>query len=115
MDVLYDTLPIIDLEMGKRLAGNKEALAKEMLDLLKQSLMKDVQEITAAFERHNLQETMRLVHRLHGAVSYCGTPQLKAIIADLETALRNKLFDRIEPLYDLLLVAAPRVMSAVIC
>ena len=92
-------LPVIDLELGKKLSGGKEDLAKEMIGMLKEHLPNDFAIIKTAFEKNDLDALQVSVHKMHGAVSYCGTPALKQATADLELALRNKQSEKIPVLF----------------
>jgi two-component system sensor histidine kinase BarA len=80
---------VIDLELGARLAGNKSELAKELLFFLVKNLPKDMQEIQQANANNNNQQLKNLVHKLHGAASYCGTPRLRHTLAEFEAALKK--------------------------
>lgn len=84
-------LPIIDWELGMRLAGNKPELAEEMLSLFVASLSNDLTTINKLYSEHNYPELHRKVHNLHGALCYCGLPRLKSVVSRLETALKNNI------------------------
>jgi two-component system sensor histidine kinase BarA len=91
MDINFDNLPIIDWAHGKKLAGNNQELADEILDMLVKRLEKDLALIKELNEK-NLYIALRdEVHKLHGAVCYCGTPRLKAVLVQLETDLKNNI------------------------
>ena len=106
------SLPIIDLELGKSLAANREDLALEMLTMLKDSLKEDKPAIIAAYEKQDLDATQALVHRLHGAVSYCGVPELKEATKNLEVTLKEKNLDDLDNLYQQFIIAIDHVMAA---
>ncbi|VVC75712.1 Signal transduction histidine-protein kinase BarA [Aquicella siphonis] len=91
-------LPVIDWEQGIRLAGNKRDLAEEMLALLMKGLPQDITAINNAFHAQNYSELLRLVHKLHGALCYCGLPRLKTIAGCLETQLKNNIMDSLPSL-----------------
>lgn len=105
-------LPVIDIEFGKKLSGGKEGLAREMIDMLKAQLPKDFALIQAAFEKQDLDALQVSVHKLHGAVSYCGTPALKQATADLELALHNNQHDKVTPLFENLSLQVTKVSEA---
>lgn len=95
--------PIIDWELGTKLAGNSREAAEEMLALLVKSLVNDLPEIKQAFTEKKNDKLARQIHRLHGALCYCGTPRLKAVTQQLETAIKqgkpteiNELFNQFE-------------------
>lgn len=81
-------LPVIDWELGKKLAGNDMMLAEEMLFLFAKSLPQELESIKIAKDCENPKELLSLLHRLRGAVSYCGLPRLKAAIIDYENQIK---------------------------
>lgn len=85
---------IIDWELGIKLANNKREIAEELLALLIKNLPNELQDIKTAYEQKQDDVLLQRLHKLHGAVCYCGVPRLKQIIFALETALKqNKLAD----------------------
>lgn len=95
-------LPVIDWELATKLAGNKKELAEEMLCFLLKTLPQDRLAILELRHTHtqNPTELLRRVHKLHGALCYCGVPRLKALVAHLETALKNNIMDGLPSLLD---------------
>ncbi len=84
--------PIIDWNLSLKLANNKSDLAEEMLSLLIQTLPIEFSNIKTAYLNSNYSELLQHVHKLHGAVCYCGVPRLKEAIAAFEVSLKqNKL------------------------
>jgi two-component system sensor histidine kinase BarA len=64
-----------------------EAIQKDILSQLMETLPQEQLAITQAFEQGCL-ETMRdRVHRLHGAVCYCGIPAFRTCVQSLENAI----------------------------
>jgi two-component system sensor histidine kinase BarA len=92
--------PVIDWELGLKLAGNKRELAEEMLAMLSASLADEVNQIKQASTEKNYEEAQRRLHKLQGEVCYCGTPRLKKTIAMLETALKQSKMDVIPTLLE---------------
>jgi two-component system sensor histidine kinase BarA len=90
-------LPIIDWEQGIRLAGGKQDLAEEMLGLLIQTLPNDILTIKQA---HDQQTRYQRIHRLHGAICYCGLPRLKNVLGQLETELKTSRMVNLPTLLD---------------
>ncbi|GEN27461.1 histidine kinase [Halovibrio variabilis] len=93
-------LPVVDLEMGARLAGGKEHLAREQLKRLTDSLAESEQHMRAAFAQQNLPTLLDWVHGLNGASRYCGAPELALLVETLETRLRTGGLSRAEELLD---------------
>ena len=93
-------LPTFDLDLALENAGDRRDLATELFDLLLASLPGDLDAINAASS--NINELKRAVHKLHGAVRYCGVPRLAKAIQKLELALKYGKELEIQPLLNLL-------------
>lgn len=91
---------VIDWDLGLKLAGNKRDLAEEMLSMLIATLDEDVKKIRDSYSNKNYEELYQRIHKLHGAVCYCGTPRLKDAIAKLEGALNQNNIDHYSILLD---------------
>lgn len=85
-------LPVIDWELGTRLAGKKE-IAEEILSYLVATLPEDNDDIQRFYVKHQYPELKQRVHKLHGAVCYCPTPRLKQALAQLESELKTNIMD----------------------
>jgi two-component system sensor histidine kinase BarA len=107
------SLLTIDWKLGIKLAGNKREVAEEMLMLLAKNLPTDLIAFTKSFEQRNYSELLRQVHKLHGALCYCGTPKLKHTAAQLESSLKQNQFHTISTLLDQLQEEAQRVLKEV--
>ncbi|MDF2939631.1 MAG: histidine kinase [Gammaproteobacteria bacterium] len=90
---------LIDLELGKKLAGGKEALALEMLNMLLASLPEELKLMQEAYEKKDWQSLQAYAHKLHGATCYCGTPALKSKVKALELALKQQQYEEIDKLF----------------
>lgn len=90
-DKLRETLPgelgSVDIELCLKLANNKPALARDMLNMLLNELDSEKAKINAALHQSDNTELSELVHRLYGSCCYCGVPKLKHI-----SGLIDKLF-----------------------
>lgn len=84
----WNHLPIIDWELGTRLAGHHIDLAKDMLMMLTSRLSDDLELINSHYEENNLTALQSQIHKLRGAVAYCGTPRLKAALAEVDQELK---------------------------
>ncbi len=107
----HNDLPIIDWELGIRLAGNNRAVAEELMSLLVKRLPADFLEICQAREVKNYIELLRLVHKLHGGLCYCGTPRLKNAAAAVEVALKHKKYVELPELFKQLEVEVSAVVN----
>lgn len=95
-----ENLLSIDWELGKQLAGNKIDLAQDLLNLLIKTLPSDLFHIKSLYVAQDYQQLLKQVHKLHGALSYCGVPRLKTVIAYLETNLKNNIMVDLPFLFD---------------
>ena len=93
-------LPTFDLDLALKNASDRRDLATELFDLLLASLPSDLDAINAASS--NINDLKRAVHKLHGAVRYCGVPRLAKAIQKLELALKHGEELEIQPLLNLL-------------
>ncbi|WP_280554593.1 ATP-binding protein [Halomonas sp. 25-S5] len=91
-------LAVVDLELGARLAGGREPLARELLDKLANSLARSKQAIRDAVERDDEVALLDALHALNGACRYCGTPRLGLLAETLETRLRSRGLCAVVPL-----------------
>ncbi|TLF50590.1 response regulator [Halomonas urmiana] len=83
-------LAVVDLEIGTRLAGGREALARELLEKLADSLPESERAIREANAGHDDEALLDALHALNGACRYCGTPRLGLLAETLETRLRSR-------------------------
>ncbi|MDI4637615.1 MULTISPECIES: ATP-binding protein [Halomonadaceae] len=81
-------LAVVDMQMGARLAGGREDLARKTLTLLLESLDESEASLDAAWQAEDEEALLDAIHRLNGACRYCGVPQLALLAETLETRLR---------------------------
>jgi two-component system, NarL family, sensor histidine kinase BarA len=93
-----DHPPSIDWQLSIKLANNNKDLAKDLLEMFVADLPKASDAIHSAFNQKQYQELTNQVHRLHGASCYCGVTRLKALLAKMELAVRERLFPHFESL-----------------
>jgi HPt (histidine-containing phosphotransfer) domain-containing protein len=93
-----NTLPTIDWDLGKKLAGNDLALAKDILAMLIKNMPNDMTKINQLCAKQNYAELKQQIHTLRGAVVYCGTPRLKAVLAALDKQLKSPIKDKLADL-----------------
>lgn len=80
---------VIDKELGLKLASHNEPVANEMLLALIERLPEDHRTIVQAFEQCNREQLEAQIHKLHGALCYCGAPRLKNATASLHQEIKN--------------------------
>ncbi|MDI5985569.1 ATP-binding protein [Halomonas sp. M4R5S39] len=98
-------LAVVDLDLGTRLAGGREPLARELLARLSGSLQDSEREIREALERQDDEALLDAIHALNGACRYCGAPRLALLAETLETRLRSRGREGVTPLLDDLFAA----------
>ncbi|KJZ12371.1 hypothetical protein TW86_12110 [Halomonas sp. S2151] len=91
-------LPDIDIALGTRLAGGREALARQLLASLGASLDETRREIEAALAAEDEEALLDSIHALNGACRYCGVPRMALLVETLETRLRSRGIDGVRPL-----------------
>jgi len=82
----YSELPIFDPDYGAKMLGN-EAVAKEILNTVLEQFPAEMAKIQDAYNSQDWLRMESLVHKLHGALAYCGVPRLKSATASLERVL----------------------------
>jgi len=80
----------IDWELGYKLAGGQELLAKDLMKQLIDYLPAEKIKIIHAYETKNYAYLGNVVHKLHGGCAYCGVPRLKLSCKKFETAIKNQ-------------------------
>lgn len=86
-----EQLPVIDWEQGRKAVGNRPELAKEFLLHIVKTLKQDLALINQTYAEHKLEQLLFQIHKLHGALCYCGLPRLKKTTAQLETDLKSNI------------------------
>ena len=104
-------LAVIDIELGKKLAAGREDIALEMIALLKAELLSEFLIIAANFKEPNFIAMKDNIHKLHGAVSYCGVPALKQAILDLENAFSDPSHQKITENFEIFERAVHALLS----
>lgn len=95
-------LATLDWQAAVKLSGSEDA-AKEYLKDFCMQLPAAQQEVVEYQQANNYSELQQAIHRLHGACSYTGLPQLKAICCDIEGKLKNAEHLEIDTKVDLLI------------
>ena len=82
---------LVDLELCLSLAKHKTDLARDMLQMLLDSLTASTDEIRTSLSEGNLKELQEVIHKLHGGSCYCGVPLLKQHASELDAKLQRVL------------------------
>jgi len=99
-DINLSHLPVIDWDLATKLAGHHKEIAEELLALLVKTLPDDIKKIKEFYVAQKYPELLKQVHKLHGALCYCGLPRLKTLIACLETDLKSNIMTNLPSLFD---------------
>lgn len=83
----------VDIQASLELAKGKYDLARDMLDMLLNSINEDLGEIRQHWDEKNYQALHDIVHRVHGGACYCGVPTLLKASATFDKLLKNKVYD----------------------
>ncbi|HET8790754.1 MAG TPA: ATP-binding protein, partial [Modicisalibacter sp.] len=99
-----DELPVVDMELGRTMAGGSYDLAYDTLDLLLDGLDASELAIRQTHAGGDHEAFLDAVHHLNGACRYCGVPQLALLVETLETRLRTQgmsaIDDMLEAVFD---------------
>ncbi|ABE58988.1 ATP-binding protein [Chromohalobacter israelensis] len=104
-----EELPVVDMQLGIRMAGGRENLANDMLGLLFEHLDDSERAIHEAWIAQDAEAFHEHVHRLNGACRYCGVPQLALLAETLETRFKAQGLDGCRELYPALQAAIERL------
>jgi two-component system sensor histidine kinase BarA len=88
--------PMVDLVSGLEKANGKLSLAKDMFNMLTDTLSKDQEQINALYQQGDYKALLELVHRLHGATHYCGVPRLRMTAMHTESLLKQGYYSLLE-------------------
>ncbi|MCH7743178.1 MAG: response regulator [Proteobacteria bacterium] len=82
---------VFDRGLSLSTANDRPELADELFQLLIATLPEDQAQINLAFRNEDHQALKQAVHKLHGAIRYCGVPRLGSAVAKLERLLKTRL------------------------
>lgn len=104
-----ETLAIVDLRLGERLAGGSLTRAHTQLIALIDSLNTSEEQIRQAVNAQDETALLDAVHHLNGASRYCGAPELALLVETLETRLRTRGMAQAQALVDDLYASMQRL------
>ncbi len=82
-------IPVFDREMAISRANNRVEIADELFQLLVENLPDDLRNINQASSGNSRDALQESVHKLRGAVNYCGVPSLAEALGKLEAVVRK--------------------------
>ncbi|WP_303853579.1 response regulator [Salinicola salarius] len=86
-------LPVVDKARARRVSGDREALAADMLAQLIAELPGYRHELNVAWQRRDAERLAEIAHQLGGGCRYCGALQLAAACDKLENRCRHHPVD----------------------
>lgn len=104
-----DDLPVVDMELGRTMAGGRYELARETLDMLLDSLDDNEAALRQAYASGNEEAFLDAVHYLNGACRYSSVPQLALLCESLETRLRTQGMGSVDSLLSAVFDAMQRL------
>ncbi|KZM46033.1 hypothetical protein OA92_02380 [Marinomonas sp. SBI22] len=87
---------IFDLEKSLSIVNDQVPIARDMFNMLADSLESEKKLINHHFKQEELKKLIQVVHRLHGASKYCGTPSLTKHAGFLESHLKELGLEEVE-------------------
>ncbi|HEX4045250.1 MAG TPA: Hpt domain-containing protein, partial [Gammaproteobacteria bacterium] len=95
---------IINWDKATQLAGGKRELAEDLLAMFVRTLPNDISLIKQSHSNHDQKTLAYQIHKLHGAVCYCGLPRIKNVLGHLESELKNNIMVSLPTLLDQLYI-----------
>ena len=100
----------IEKETLDNSSNSTEGLTAELFEMLKAELPTHRTKISTHYEDKDFANLKDSVHKLHGAASVCGVPELKQACLELENLLRDGQFDDIDQPYQCLIHIVDQIM-----
>lgn len=88
--------PVVVVQESLRLAKDNAALARDMLQMLIDSLKEEPVDWAQLLAEHNWSALQNAAHKLYGGACYCGVPALKEAAQELDRDLQRGQLDRVE-------------------
>lgn len=79
----------IDLELGAKLVGGDKTFAREAIQMLVDSFSEEVLVLKNACQSLDFGTAQSVLHKLRGAISYCGVPRLKEVCIHFDEFLKT--------------------------
>lgn len=87
---------IFDIDKSLSIVNDQVPIARDMFNMLADSLESEKKLINHHFKQEELSKLIQVVHRLHGASKYCGTPSLTKHAGFLESHLKELGLEEVE-------------------
>ncbi len=86
--IKFDHLPIYDHALALERVNAQDALARELFAMLQQALPDDKKALYSAYNNPAHAGLRAQLHKMYGAVLYCGVPRLEATLHHLQTLVK---------------------------
>lgn len=90
---------------------DSSSLERELFDMLKAELPVHKDRIAKDYSNNEMIALKDSVHKLHGAASVCGVPELKSACNILENLLRDEKYDEVNPAYKSMLEEIEKILN----
>ncbi|WP_242603174.1 response regulator [Marinomonas sp. MED121] len=87
---------VFDIEKSLSIVNDQVSIARDMFNMLADSLESEKKLIKHHFKQKEVNKLIQVVHRLHGASKYCGTPNLTKHAGFLESHLKELGLDEVD-------------------
>lgn len=94
-----DQFPILDIESGVSILGNKDVLIELLTMMLAESIDADKQDMEKAHAQQDWRKVEAIAHKMKGGAAYCGTIKMHRACQYLERYQKAGLSKSLEPLY----------------
>jgi two-component system sensor histidine kinase BarA len=101
----------VDIKLSLTYSHNKPDLAKDMLSMLINLIIKEKENIKALFEGQNWEELGQVVHKINGGSCYCGVPELQQEAERIDKALQHNKIDDVKQQFESFIVALERLIQ----
>ncbi len=102
---------VYDEEEAVKLAGGNQQLAEELLGMLIKEIPGHRQRLMDAKRSDSLSDLKYAIHKLHGATSYCGIPQLRKYARQLEDFVDNRNIDELDKGFEQVIKAIEQLLA----
>jgi len=85
----HDGVPVLDPQVLRKAVGDDLDAIREVVDVYRQTLPADTDELLAAVERGDLGQAAQLAHRVKGGAANLGAERLWELSAEVEQAARE--------------------------
>ncbi|WMJ85316.1 Hpt domain-containing protein [Anaerocolumna sp. MB42-C2] len=104
---------IVDIYSFRKDAGLDYDTLKELYFIFAEEIIQEKNEINTYLEQNKAEELLPVVHKMKGIASSYRTPVILEIAVGLESKLKNKDFDTLEPVINQLNKAIAQVADAI--